>query len=304
MTIIVENITKTYGQQKALNNVSFQLNKGEITGFLGPNGAGKSTMMKIITGYLKPDKGNILFDDKNINSNINYFQSKIGYLPESTPLYPEMYIREYLQFVGGMYQLKSIETQINEAIELTGLGVEIHKKIGALSKGYKQRVGLAQALIHNPELLILDEPTSGLDPNQLEEIRSMIVNISKEKTVLLSTHIMQEVEAVCNRVIIINKGNLVADGPISTLNKTFSQKQKVLFETQEKVDLSEIQNLSFIENIEEINRNILLIESKTEQDIRPQLFNFAVEKNYTILTLQEQEKSIENIFRELTSEIK
>ncbi len=300
MSIIVENITKTYGSQKALNDVSFQLNKGEITGFLGPNGAGKSTMMKIITGYLNPDSGNVLFDGENLNSNLNFFQSKIGYLPESTPLYPEMYIREYLQFVGGIYKLKSLNQRIDEAIELTGLELEIHKKVGALSKGYKQRVGLAQALIHNPELLILDEPTSGLDPNQLEEIRSMIVKISKEKTVLLSTHIMQEVEAICKRVIIINKGELVADGPISTLNKSLSQNQKVLFETIENIEATQFEKLDFVKNVYTINSNTILIEANPKSDIRPLLFNFAVANNYTILTLQEQEKSIENIFRELT----
>ena len=223
MSISVAQLTKIYGEQTAVNDISFNIKKGEIVGFLGPNGAGKSTTMKIITGYIPATKGKAFVCDKEVSENLLYTQQKIGYLPESNPLYFEMYVREYLEFLAGVHQIKNVQQRINEVIEMTGLKKEEKKKIGALSKGYKQRVGLAQAIIHKPEVLILDEPTSGLDPNQIIEIRELIKNFGKEKTVILSTHIMQEVEAMCDRVIIINKGSIVADNDLLTLQKQHNQ---------------------------------------------------------------------------------
>lgn len=225
MSIAVNNISKSYGAQKALDNISFSINKGEIVGFLGPNGAGKSTTMKMITGYLPSTDGNAFVCDINVQQNPLAIQKKIGYLPEANPMYMDMYVREYLEFLVGVHQLGNIgEQRINEIIEQTGLQVEQHKKIGSLSKGYKQRVGIAQAMIHNPDVLILDEPTSGLDPNQIIEIRDLIKTFGKEKTVILSTHIMQEVEAMCDRVIIINKGKIVANDSLSTLQANYKDK--------------------------------------------------------------------------------
>ncbi|HMN32116.1 MAG TPA: ATP-binding cassette domain-containing protein [Chitinophagaceae bacterium] len=223
MSISVTQLTKLYGEQTAVNDISFNIQKGEIVGFLGPNGAGKSTTMKIITGYIPSSKGKAFVCEKEVSDNLHFIQQKIGYLPESNPLYFEMYVREYLEFLANVHQIKNVQQRINEVIELTGLNKEEKKKIGALSKGYKQRVGLAQAIIHNPEVLILDEPTSGLDPNQIVEIRELIKNFGKEKTVILSTHIMQEVEAMCDRVIIINKGAIVADSEINELQKQHNQ---------------------------------------------------------------------------------
>lgn len=219
MSVAVSNLTKMYNEQCAVNNISFTIPKGEIVGFLGPNGAGKSTTMKIITGYIPATKGNATVCNQEVSNNMIAIQKKIGYLPESNPLYYEMYVKEYLEFLSKVHDIPNAQKRINEVIEITGLQVEHKKKIGSLSKGYKQRVGLAQAIIHNPEVLILDEPTSGLDPNQIVEIRDLIKNFGKEKTVILSTHIMQEVEAMCNRVIIINKGNIVADDSLINLQQ-------------------------------------------------------------------------------------
>lgn len=219
MSVAVSNLTKMYNEQCAVNNISFTIPKGEIVGFLGPNGAGKSTTMKIITGYIPATKGNATVCNQEVSNNMIAIQKKIGYLPESNPLYYEMYVKEYLEFLSKVHAIPNAQKRINEVIEITGLQVEHKKKIGSLSKGYKQRVGLAQAIIHNPEVLILDEPTSGLDPNQIVEIRDLIKNFGKEKTVILSTHIMQEVEAMCNRVIIINKGNIVADDSLINLQQ-------------------------------------------------------------------------------------
>lgn len=219
MSVSVSNLTKMYNEQCAVNNISFTIPKGEIVGFLGPNGAGKSTTMKIITGYIPATKGNATVCNQEVSNNMIAIQKKIGYLPESNPLYYEMYVKEYLEFLSKVHDIPNAQKRINEVIEITGLQVEHKKKIGSLSKGYKQRVGLAQAIIHNPEVLILDEPTSGLDPNQIVEIRDLIKNFGKEKTVILSTHIMQEVEAMCNRVIIINKGNIVADDSLINLQQ-------------------------------------------------------------------------------------
>ena len=229
MSVEIQNLYKHYGEQEAVSNVSFSVPDGQITAFLGPNGAGKSTTMKIITGYIPASSGEVKVCDLVVSTENLETQKKIGYLPEHNPLYDEMYVREYLEFVGGIYKLSDISSKVNDVIDRVGLGLEKHKKIGALSKGYKQRVGLAQAIIHDPQVLILDEPTSGLDPNQLVEIRSLIKNIGKEKTVILSTHIMQEVEAICDRIIIINRGKIVADkliGEVKNLEDYFKELTK------------------------------------------------------------------------------
>lgn len=301
MSIEVEKITKKYGQQLALKELSFKIQTGEIVGFLGPNGAGKSTLMKIVTGFLSSDSGIARVCGLKVQSNKIDFRSKIGYLPEQNPLYPEMYIREYLAMVAGMYKLKDKKKQIEHVIEITGLRPEVSKKIGALSKGYRQRVGIAQALIHNPEVLILDEPTSGLDPNQLDDIRNLITGISKDKTVILSTHIMQEVEAICNRVIILKRGEIVADGNTSEIkNMAEGKGQQVYFSTVEKLSVKNFTSIPFISSVEEIKPNEFLVSSLINEDIRPLLFQLAVSKSWNLKTLSEVKHSVENIFRELT----
>jgi len=301
MTVEIRNITKLFGRQKALDDVSFQIKKGELVGFLGPNGAGKSTLMKIITGYLPYDSGEVFLNDQKISSHNNLeIRKSIGYLPEQNPLYTDLYIKEFLEITAGFYKIQNKQRCILEMIELTGLGDEQHKKIRALSKGYRQRVGLAQALIHDPSILILDEPTTGLDPNQLEEIRELIRQVGKEKTVILSSHIMQEVEAVCNRIVIIKKGQIVADGGINQV-KGESIKRNQIIVTEFDKTVSESQLLS-INGVKRINRNGIFweIESGIDQDIRPAIFQFAIHNNLTLLTLQEKQKNLENIFQELT----
>jgi ABC-2 type transport system ATP-binding protein len=301
MSIRVENIVKRYGNQLALDHVSFSVEKGGITGFLGPNGAGKSTLMKILTGYLLPDEGEATVDAMKVNPEHTDFKYRIGYLPELNPLYPEMYIKEYLKMVAGIYRLDNPDKKVENVIGMIGLTPEVSKKIGELSKGYKQRVGLAQALIHDPSVLILDEPTTGLDPNQLDEIRSLIKDISIEKTVLLSTHIMQEVEALCSRVIIINKGKLVADGTSADL-KGWSRGlgQKVVFSTLEKKGVDDFSSLPFVEKVESVGSNEYLLTSTIEDDMRPELFKAAVKNGWTIIKMAEQADSFEEIFRDLT----
>ncbi|WP_163710924.1 gliding motility-associated ABC transporter ATP-binding subunit GldA [Mangrovibacterium lignilyticum] len=301
MTIRIENISKFYGKQKAIDQLSIELHSGELVGFLGPNGAGKSTLMKIITGYLAADEGTIAINGEIVSPDNHRIRQQVGYLPEHNPLYTDLYIKEYLQLTAGMYGLKNKKQQAERVIEMTGLGPEQHKKIGALSKGYRQRVGLAQALIHDPAILILDEPTTGLDPNQLEDIRSLIKAISREKTVLFSTHIMQEVEAICNRVIIINKGKLIADNPVENLKsgKLFSA-QQVLVEFAETVQPTLISSALNLKQIDPVSGKSFVVHASGEEDIRPALFRFAVEKGLTILTLQEQQTSLENIFHKLT----
>jgi len=301
MSIKVENITKTYGQQEALAGVSFSVEAGELVGFLGPNGAGKSTMMKIITGFLFADSGEVFINGDKMLPEISEIRKQIGYLPENNPLYTDLYVKEYLEIAAGFYKLQNKKAKVSEMVELTGLGDEQHKKIKALSKGYRQRVGLAQALIHDPSVLIMDEPTTGLDPNQIEEIRNLIKNISKNKTVLFSTHIMQEVEAVCQRVLIINKGKLVADDRVDMLKSGhIKQSQLVSVEFAQQVDLQKLRNNEWVKNIHETGANKHLIESSIVADIRPLLFDFAIKNKLTLLTLQEQTPSLENVFRELT----
>ena len=301
MTIKIEQVSKLYGSQKALDQVSFEIGTGELVGFLGPNGAGKSTLMKIITGYLSSDGGTVTINGEIVETKNVTIRSQIGYLPENNPLYTDLYVREYLEMVAGFYQLQNKKEQVAKMVELTGLKTEQHKKIAALSKGYRQRVGLAQALIHDPAVLILDEPTTGLDPNQLEEIRQLIRTISTNKTVMLSTHIMQEVEAICSRVIIINKGILVTDGSIDQLKGgQFAQKQTVLVEFDKSPNLEAIRKIQGLRKIEPINATTFIAESDGSTDLRPALFHFAVQNKLVLLSLKEQQQSLENVFQDLT----
>jgi len=303
MSIIVQGVTKLYGEQKALDNVSFEIKTGEIVGFLGPNGAGKSTMMKIIAGFIPASSGKVIVNDLEVGTEDIVVRKQIGYLPENNPLYPEMYIREYLGFVASLYKIGvSKKKQIDDIIELTGLLPEQKKKIGALSKGYRQRVGLAQALIHNPAVLILDEATTGLDPNQIVEIRNLIKEAGKEKTVLLSTHIMQEVEAICDRVIILDKGIIVADEEKSKIYSVIkSHKQIIQVEFDREITESLIYDLGLSDSVKQITKNVWVIEAEGEKDIRPDIFNFAVRNNLTVLSLQKRESNLEEVFRHLTS---
>ncbi|NOZ35340.1 MAG: gliding motility-associated ABC transporter ATP-binding subunit GldA [Chlorobi bacterium] len=301
MSLKAENITKKYGSQKALDNVSFDIKTAEIVGFLGPNGAGKSTMMKIITGFISQNSGDVFVNELNIKDHITEVKKQIGYLPEHNPLYYDMYVKEYLNFVAKLYSVKDYKKEVDTIIERTGLTAERNKKIGALSKGYRQRTGLAAALIHNPEVLILDEPTTGLDPNQIIEIRNLIKEVGKEKTVMLSTHIMQEVEAICNRVIIINKGKIIADKPVGQLTKlTQSKKQSVLMEFAEDVKIDFFNSLQKNISVYNSEGGLFIFESNNEEDIRPELYRFAVNQKLTILTLHQKEESMEDIFRSLT----
>ncbi len=303
MSIIVKNITKLYGAQKALDKVSFEVKAGEIVGLLGPNGAGKSTMMKIITCFIPPTSGDVSVYGFDIMEQSVEVRKKVGYLPENNPLYLEMYVKEYLEFVAGLHQLgKNTHKRIAEMIANTGLESEQNKKIGALSKGYRQRVGLAQALIHNPEVLILDEPTSGLDPNQLIEIRNLIKEIGKEKTVMLSTHIMQEVEAICNRVVIINKGKIVADDLTEKLSAVTSPKEIILVEFDKEVKAELLKGIPGVAKVKLAKQNNWEIEAQKGVDIRSNIFQFAVKHNVTVLSLHKAEHSMEEVFQQLTKE--
>ncbi|MGE0637380.1 MAG: gliding motility-associated ABC transporter ATP-binding subunit GldA [Bacteroidia bacterium] len=300
MSVKVSNLTKLYGQQKALNDVSFELKSGEILGFLGPNGAGKSTMMKILTCYIPQTSGKAEVCGFDVNENPIEVRKNIGYLPEHNPLYLDMYVREYLEFVAGLFKLKNVKERVSEMIEITGLSPEKHKLISALSKGYRQRVGIAQALIHNPPVLILDEPTSGLDPNQLVEIRQLIKNIGKEKTVMFSSHIMQEVEAISDRVIIINKGKIVADKKSSELQSSSKAQQIITVEFDKPVDEKLLKKISGVESVVAENNNLFKLYSSSQNDLRAAVSQFAQQQQLLILTLQKEEQKLENIFRELT----
>lgn len=298
MSIVVENISKTYGEQKALDAVNFSVKKGEIVGFLGPNGAGKSTLMKILTTYLTADSGKAEVNGFDVITQAKDVQKSVGYLPEHNPLYLDLYIREYLAFNADVYKVD--KSRIDEVIALTGLTPESHKKIGQLSKGYRQRVGLACALLHDPEVLILDEPTTGLDPNQLVEIRELIKNIGKNKTVFLSTHIMQEVEAICDRIIIINKGNLVEDKTLNSLVKEQTQHQVIEVEfnlaiAQEKIVFD------FLISKKAVSETVWELTFEAESDMRSKVFDFAQENGFKILQLSHKNKNLEQIFREKTS---
>lgn len=300
MTVEIRQVSKFYGEQKALDNVSFTLRKGELVGFLGPNGAGKSTLMKIITGYLAADHGEVMVNGQKVSIENSEIKKEIGYLPENNPLYPDLYIREYLEITAGIYRISRAASRVTEMIGLTGLGGEKGKKIGALSKGYRQRVGLAQALIHDPSVLILDEPTSGLDPNQLDEIRRLISDISREKTVLLSSHILQEIEAICGRVVIIAGGKLVADSNLSSLGGMKSGKyQQVFVEFEKPVAESELSAIHGVENVRPENKG-WLISAGEIADIRPALFRYAVDSQKGLLSMYEKQQNLEDIFRQLT----
>ena len=300
MSISVKNISKTYGTQKVLSDVSFNIKKGEIVGFLGPNGAGKSTMMKILTGYVPADSGIAEICGLNITDFPLETKQMIGYLPEHNPLYLEMYVKEYLEFVAQLYGLgKQTKNRIHEMIEKTGLTLEYRKKIGQLSKGYRQRVGLAQALIHNPDVLILDEPTTGLDPNQLLEVRNLIAEIGREKTVMLSTHIMQEVSAICERVMIINRGEIVANEAGKDILKISSKKTiRLTVEFDKPVAEKELAAIPAVLTVRAANPASFVLESDT--DIRSDIFRFATEKGLTLLTLNQEQQSMEDLFYELT----
>ena len=298
MSIKVKKLSKVYGTQKALTEVSFEINKGEIVGFLGPNGAGKSTLMKILTGYIPQTNGGAKICNLDINENSIETRSRIGYLPEHNPLYLDMYVKEYLEFVANIYNVN--HKYIVEMIKKTGLLKEQHKLIGSLSKGFRQRVGLAQALIHNPEVLILDEPTTGLDPNQLIEIRSLIKEVGREKTVLLSTHIMQEVEAICDRVIIINKGQIVANKTIVELQKSKGNRKLITVEFDKKAEKKELMKIGNVLEARELKGNKYQIFSDSKFDLRPALFEFAVNNELTVLQMNMEEQKLESIFQELT----
>jgi ABC-2 type transport system ATP-binding protein len=300
MSVEIKQITKLFGKQKALNEISFSIKKGELVGFLGPNGAGKSTMMKIIAGFLPADSGEVYVNGEKIVSENLEIRKNIGYLPEHNPLYTDLYVKECLGITAGFYKLKNTTQRIAEMVDLTGLGNEQHKKIRALSKGYRQRVGLAQALIHDPLVLILDEPTTGLDPNQLEEIRQLIRDISREKTVMLSSHIMQEVEAVCNRVIIINKGIIVADGGINEIKSgKINRNQVVIAEFSTPINPEKLKEIEGVEKAV-LNGSILEIESTGEKDIRPAIFEFAIKNQLILLTLNEKQQNLSSVFHQLT----
>ncbi len=297
MSIQLTSVTKTYGNQKAVDTISFSANKGEIVGFLGPNGAGKSTTMKMLTGFIKPNEGTILINNLDVTSETIQAQRSIGYLPEHNPLYTDMYVKEYLLFHANIHHIDA--TNIDTVITRVGLTNEAHKKVKQLSKGYKQRVGLAAAILHDPDVLILDEPTTGLDPNQLVEIRKLIKELGKDKTVLLSTHIMQEVEAVCDRVVIINKGVIVMDKKLNDLKESNEQVITVGFDY--KIEEQFLQRLPNIKHIKNNYDNSWKLSFEAEEDMRPKLFDFAQEYGLKILELNSENKSLESLFRELTS---
>lgn len=298
MSIEVKHLTKFFGEQAAVNDISFEIGKGEIVAFLGPNGAGKSTTMKMITGYIPPSSGLIKVNDITVDVDDLETRKIIGYLPENNPLYLDMYVKEYLHFVGSIYKISQLKNRVKEMIQMVGLELEQHKKIGALSKGYKQRVGLAQAFIHDPKVLILDEPTSGLDPNQLVEIRELIKTIGKEKTIMLSTHIMQEVEAICDRVIIINKGKIVANNNQQYLDSR-PEVQTIYIEFEGPVSSQALSKITGVTTVKSLDKG-WLIEGNSDQDLRKNVSKKAQEAGWLILTLKLEKKSLETVFKELT----
>jgi len=298
MSIEVKHLVKYYGEQAAVNDISFSISKGEIVGFLGPNGAGKSTTMKIITGFIPSTSGEVSVCGMPVDVDSLNTRQLIGYLPEHNPLYLDMYVREYLEFVGKIYKIKNLKDRVNEMIKAVGLDVEQNKKIGALSKGYRQRVGLAAAIIHDPQVLILDEPTSGLDPNQLVEIRELIKTIGRSKTVMLSTHIMQEVEAICDRVVIINKGQIVADDTASHLQVDLSH-QTVYAEFEGELSKKQLQAIPHAKKVEKVKEGWLL-ETTDDVDLRKEIAQFAQQKGILVLTLKTEAKTLEEVFKELT----
>ncbi len=300
MSIVVSNLTKNYGEQKAVDDISFTAGDNEIVGFLGPNGAGKSTTMKIITGYLAADAGNAVVNGVNVNEEAVEAKKQIGYLPEGNPLYYEMYVREYLQFMGGIHEVKSgLKKRIEEVIDITGLRPESNKKTGQLSKGYKQRVGLAAALLHDPKILILDEPTTGLDPNQIVEIRQLIKELGKNKTVLFSSHILQEVESVCDRVIIISKGKIVADDTLGNLQSSNKNLHIILVVFGKKTEVQLLKDLPGVEEVQE-NQNEYQLQTSDPEKVKKLLLEFSLHNNLDILSLKTKNNSLEEVFRNLT----
>ena len=298
MSIEVNNLFKYYGQQAAVNDVSFSVKQGEILGFLGPNGAGKSTTMKIITGFIPSHSGEVTVCGLKVDVDNLEARKLIGYLPENNPLYLDMYVKEYLEFVGGIYRIKKLKSRVNEMIDAVGLGIEQNKKIGALSKGYRQRVGLAQAIIHDPKVLILDEPTSGLDPNQLVEIRELIRTIGKEKTVMFSTHIMQEAEAICDRLVIINKGRIVANDRALSLQEK-NEEQTSYIEFDQVVSKTQLAKIIGVKNVEAV-KNGWLVTTDKKIDLNKEISLRAQQEGWLILTLKTEKKTLEEVFRNLT----
>ncbi len=300
MSISVNGITKLYGAQKALDEVTFTVGSGEVVGFLGPNGAGKSTMMKILTCFIPPSSGTATVCGFDTGKDSLKVRRNVGYLPEHNPLYLDLYVKEYLDLVAGLHGLKNRAPRVKEMIEQVGLGPEQHKQIGALSKGYRQRVGLAQAMIHDPEVLILDEPTSGLDPNQLVEVRALIKRIGERRTIMLSTHIMQEVEAICDRVIIIDRGKVVADDKASTLRSGTQQREALEVEFDREVFANQLLNISGVQQAHRKQANTWLLAHSATVDVRPAVFRFAVDNGLQVLGLQKIERGLEDVFKELT----
>lgn len=300
MSVIVSELTKIYGEQHAIDNISFEAKKGEVLGFLGPNGAGKTTTMKILTCFIPQSAGRATVCGLDVETQSVEVRKHIGYLPEHNPLYKDMYVMEYLEFIAGLHHISKPSGRIAEMIDLTGLEKERHKPIGALSKGYRQRVGLAQAMLHDPDVLILDEPTSGLDPNQLAEIRELIKHLGREKTVLFSTHIMQEVQAVCDRVIIINRGKIVADDPISQLPMRIKGESVVTVEFREPVKKEQLQAIANVKKVTAHAQNRWQLHSSIDSDVRPAVFAFAVNNNVTLLEMHREDISVEEVFRKLT----
>ena len=298
MSIEVKKVTKNYGEQKALNDVSISIKPGEIVGFLGPNGAGKSTIMKIITCFIPQSEGKVSVCGFDVEADAMEVKKRVGYLPEHNPLYSDMFVKEYLTFIAGLHGLKNKKERVDEMVQLVGLEHEQHKIIGALSKGYRQRVGLAQALIHDPEVLILDEPTTGLDPNQIEEIRNLIKKLGEQKTVMMSTHIMQEAEAICDRVIIINQGKIVADDTSEHISESQDNQFVIRVEFDKIVEVNTLKNIRHVLDVKAISEKDWILISKT--DIRNELFQFSMQNNLGILTLQKEERSLEDAFKALT----
>ncbi|MBF8964635.1 gliding motility-associated ABC transporter ATP-binding subunit GldA [Pontibacter sp. FD36] len=302
MSVEVKNLTKLFGSQRAVDDISFSVSQGQILGFLGPNGAGKSTTMKIATCYLPPSAGTVLVAGYDVLQDPIAVRRHVGYLPEHNPLYLDMYVHEYLQFVASVYGLKGRRSKerVQEMVELCGLTLEQGKKIGALSKGYRQRVGLAQALVHDPQVLILDEPTTGLDPNQIVEIRSLIKRIGQDKTVIFSTHIMQEVTAICDRVVIINRGKLVADSDVASLQAGSRNEKTTLVEFEQPIPVEALEQVPGVLTATLIEGATYRVVSRKETDIRATLFRVAAERNWPLVGLRHEENSLEKIFQQLT----
>ena len=304
MSVTVKGLTKLYGEQKAIDQVSFTAGKGEILGFLGPNGAGKTTTMKIITGFIPQTEGSAEVCGFDVSKSPLEVRQRIGYLPEHNPLYKDMYVKEFLEFVAGLHSLKQPLQRVKDMIGLTGLEKEQNKLIGALSKGYRQRVGLAQAMLHDPEVLILDEPTTGLDPNQLVEIRSLIKQLGKEKTLIFSTHIMQEVEAICNRVLIINNGKIVADNRIEELPNLIKGESMVSVAFLEEIKAELLKKIKGVHSVKKVGQGVWQLGSDAKADIRPEVFRFAVDQKLTLIEMHKEAYSVEDVFQKLTAKSK